>query len=171
MRKRIRPFLFVSFFSFCTLLANAQNERVKALFIYNFTKYIEWPAEAKNGPFIIAVLGETPLFDQLVANTSTRKVSMQDIVVKKYTKVSEIEKCHILFISHDKVGFIKEAQSRIKYWFTLLITDSPGMINEGAGLNLTNSNGKQSFEINTQYLDQRRLVYSAALLSLGVKVK
>jgi hypothetical protein len=129
------------------------------------------PTDGRKGSFIIAVLGETPLFDQLVANTSTRKVSMQDIVVKKYNKVSEIEKCHILFISHDKTGFIKEAQSRIENWYTLLITDSPGMINEGAGLNLINSNGKQSFEINTEYLDQRKLVYSSTLLNLGIKVK
>jgi len=152
-------------------IAKAQDEKIKALFIYNFTKYIEWPAASKQGSFIIGVMGETPVFDQLVVNTSTRKVSTQDIVIKKYAKPSDIEKCHILFISHDKSGNLKDALNRVKDWYTLIITDSQDMINEGSGLNFVNSNGRQSFEINTEYLDKKKLLYSLTLLKLGTKVK
>ena len=171
MQKLNKLFLSFLFFWLCMFIAKAQDEKIKALFIYNFTKYIEWPANAKQGTFVIGVLGETPVFDQLVANTSTRKVSTQEIVVKKYSKASEIEKCHIIYVPHDKSGNVKDILNRVKDWPTLIITDSPGMINTGSGLNFIMSNGRQSFEINTEYLDLKKLIYNSTLLKLGVKVK
>lgn len=151
--------------------ANGQTDRVKALFIYNFTKYIEWPDAAKQGPFIITVLGEASLFDQLVINTSTRKVSTQQIVVKRYDNIADVEKCHILFISQSKSDNLKEALNLVKNWYTLVITEAHGLINSGAGLNLINKDGKQTFEINTEYLEAKKLVYNSTLIQLGIKVK
>ena len=166
-----KGFLFIISLSILSLGARAQNERIKALFIYNFTKYIEWPAAYKQGDFIIAVVGETAVFDQLVTNTATRKVATQSIVVKKYNKPKEVERCNILYMAHDKAGTIKEAVERIKDWNTLLITDSAPSGNLEFGLNFVNTEGKQTFEVNTSFLDQKKLGYNQELLRLGVKVK
>lgn len=172
MQKLIKlPFSIILFLTVFTNVANAQEERIKALFIYNFTKYIEWPDEFKKGDFVIAILGETPIFDQLVANTATRKVSTQSIIVKKYLKISKVERCNMLFITSNNSLEIKEALAHIEEWSTLLITDFPGSTNKDFGLNFVNMNGRQTFEINTVYFDRKKLKYTSELLKLGIRVK
>src|SRR5689334_23009706 len=64
----------------------AQNAyAVHANIIYHFTKYINWPADKKTGEFVIGVVGDTPLYDELKNITSKRSAAGQPIVVKRFT--------------------------------------------------------------------------------------
>src|SRR4051812_29283167 len=74
------------FLLFPLFQALAQNTyAIHANIIYRFTKYINWPDDKKSGDFIIGVVGETPLYEELKNFTSNKSVAGQPIVVKKFS--------------------------------------------------------------------------------------
>src|SRR5690349_16654023 len=73
---------------------------LKALFLYNFGGYVEWPAEAfvtAEQPFVIGVLGNAPLDDTLRELAQTKKVAGRRIVVEQFPSVDSVRACQILF--------------------------------------------------------------------------
>jgi hypothetical protein len=64
----------------------AQHETdytIQATIIYRFTKYIDWPANKKSGDFIIGIVGDSPLYDDLKSFIGNKTVGSQKIVVTK----------------------------------------------------------------------------------------
>src|SRR5688572_21959838 len=75
-----------------------QDYAVHANIIYHFTKYINWPDEKKSGDFVIAVIGDSPLYEKLKTLIGVNKsVNGQRIVVRKYATSTQSFNCHILF--------------------------------------------------------------------------
>ena len=75
------------------------NSKMKAIFIMNFTKLIEWPASYREGNFIVGVIWDSPLYAELVKMAKTKKVANQPLEIKRFSTVNDISKCHIIFVS------------------------------------------------------------------------
>ncbi|MDA3865617.1 MAG: YfiR family protein [Salinivirgaceae bacterium] len=165
--KRIFISLFTLLLIGLAVESNAQNEKFKALFMYNFTKYIEWPSGMESGEFVIGILGSSPMKKELDIISSKKKVSDQPIKVKVYNSINDIGGCHILFIPTEKSASLESAQAQTKGKGTLIITDKPGLGRKGAGINYIISGGRQDFEINIKTFEEQRLKVNAALYSLG----
>ena len=105
MGKRI--ILAMVFVAMGILNTYAQDAKYKALFIYNFTKHIEWPANAKTGDFVIGVVGNNDVFNNISAIATGKKSGSQNIVVKKFKSVEEVTDCHILFVGMGQSGSSK----------------------------------------------------------------
>ena len=146
------------------------NAHIKVTFLYNFTKYIEWPEEYKQGNFVIGVIGNTPVFPELLIMQKTKKNGNQSFVINKYSSVDAIEKCHILFVSEDQSGKLSEAVIKIKGKSTLLVTEKDGLIYKGAAINFVINNNKQGFELNKANIKSRGLNMSTSLTAFAFKV-
>lgn len=168
--KKLYLTLFILIFGI-SLVTYGQDEKFKALFMYNFTKYLEWPATQKTGDFIIAVFGNSPIVQELEIIAQKRSVGNQSIVVRKYNSPQEISRCHILFIPESKSSRASEIAVKCADKGTLIITDQPGLGKSVAGINYIKINGKQNFEINRQNIESKGLKVNSALLSLGVEVQ
>ena len=168
-RKYIKILVMMGLVILIITNVKAQEERIKSLFIYNFTKYIDWPADYKAGPFIIAVYGNTPVYNQLAESLAARKVSTQSIEVKNFNSVDEIQKCHIMYVAPSSTKNLGEIVNKVSGYSVLLITDSPGAINQSA-INFTVVGGKQNYEVNTGYMKQKNLSFTTNLTSLAAKV-
>jgi len=149
--------------------ATAQNEKFKALFMYNFTKYLEWPEGDRQGDFIITIVGNSPIIDELQIISQKKKVGFQPIVVKKATEPGQISKSHIIFITEQKSSYIDDIKGRFSATSTVIITDKPGSISKGAGINYVVQGGKQLFEICEENLREHNVKVGSDLLSLGIK--
>lgn len=149
---------------------NAQNEKFKALFLYNFTKYIDWPASYKQGDFVIGVLGNSPIVNELKIVSSKKQVGGQSIVVKKFANPAQIDKCHVLFIPSYKSGSLRAVLANLKEKNTLVVTDGNNLVQQGAGINFIETSGKQGFEIKKHNIESKGLKVSGSLLSLGTVV-
>src|SRR4051812_41203965 len=126
-------------FLFLSIYASAQNINYKlaSLYVYNFTKYIDWPVKDKTDFFVIGVYGETPAFDEFKKMATTKKeVSGQKIVVEKLSVIKELEGCEIIYIPASQSAKIKEIKETLKGHSILIITEKPGMAHKGAGINL-----------------------------------
>lgn len=147
------------------------NAKYKTIFVYNFTKYIKWPSDYKNGAFKIGVFGETNLYSELEKMAKTKKVGNQPIEVLKFSDVSDIEKCHILYVSPKKTDQVGTILKKISKTSTLLVTESPGMIDKGAIINFVVENNKLNFELNKKAASKYKLQISTNLEALAVLVK
>lgn len=146
------------------------NAKIKVVFIYNFTKYIEWPTAYKKGDFIIGVLGSTSLLPDLENLAKTKTIGSQKCVVKSFASVKEIEKCHILFIPIEKSDDLELVLKKTKGMSTLLVTEKAGLAKKGSVINFINVENKQKFELNKTNASKNGLIVSSNLMSLGIAI-
>ena len=149
----------------------SQDEKFKALFMYNFTKYLEWPANRSKGDFIIGVYGASPIINELSIIAEKRKVGTQQIIVRKLSEPSELLACHIVYVPENRSGKIDEVVTTCKGKGIVIISDKPGLAKSHSGINYVLIDGKQNFEINKKHLETEGININSALLSLGVIVE
>ncbi|MGI8637190.1 MAG: YfiR family protein, partial [Segetibacter sp.] len=100
----------ISLFLIFAFQLQAQTSReysIKAVFLYNFTQFIDWPATAfsnAESPFIVGILGDDPFHASLDEAVAGEKVKDHPIIVQRYQDVKDITTCHILFINRKEEG-------------------------------------------------------------------
>jgi len=166
--KRSFLLLFLCMMVFSTTYA--QKEKYQSLFIYNFTKYIKWPDSYNSDKFVIGVIGNSEIFGSLntMATSKKKTASGKNMVVKKFSSVSEIDDCNILFVSQNVAGELGQIDSNTSSKPVLIITDSPGLATQGSIINFIEKDGKIKFELNESKASSRGLVVSGSLTSLAI---
>lgn len=152
--------------------AHAQKEKYESLFIYNFTKYVKWPESYNNGEFVIGVYGDSPILTPLkkMADTKKKTGNGHTIIIKQIDNIGDIGNCNILFVSQKSADEIPEIDSQTKGKPMLLVSDTPGMAQQGSVINFVEENGKIKFELNESKAANRGLFISGSLSALAVKV-
>lgn len=151
---------------------NSSNAKLKASFIYNFTKYIDWPDKYKQGNFVIGVLGTTPFYNDLITLLSTKTVGSRRFEIKSFTSVDAIsEICHVLFVPTENSAMLADVLKKLKGKSTLIVTEKPGLAKQGAAINFVVQNNKQSFEISKSNIEKYNLKVSTTLTSYGIQVE
>ncbi len=169
MKKTLISFLSI-FLVFASSLIYAQhNSQVQSAYIYNFTKYMQWPPAKQSGEFTIAIVGKSPLTTHLKILSATKKVGIQDIKIKEYNSINEISQCHIILLAPGSSSQLVEAIKKAELINALIITDKPGMAKQGAGLNFVLVGGKPRFEINQDAIDKCKIKVNPKLTSMGIK--
>jgi hypothetical protein len=143
--------------------------RAQAMFIYNFSRLIEWPANYKTGPFVIGTFGASPVADELISYTSGKKVGTQDISVQELKSVEEITKCHILFIPFSRTKQIGQIVAQIDNMSTLLITEKAGSIDLGSAINFLIVGDKLKFEMKQANASKYGIKVSAKLQEMAIQ--
>ena len=153
--------------------ARAQSEdRVKAAFLFNFARYVEWPLGAfddAKAPITICMIGDSA-FAKVVATTVTGKsVGPRPVQVIKTSKLSA-STCHILYVDED----IEDSRNLLvdladKSVFT--VSDRKGFAHDGGIANFFRADKKIRFEINPTAAKESGLKISSRLLRLAKIVK
>lgn len=151
-------------------MAKAQDYRIHSVFIYNFTKYIQWPSNEQNGDFIIGVLGSSPMVESLEKLASERKIGNRSMVVKKFASIDQLSKCHMLFIPDRSSNDLEAALAKISGQSTLIMTERKGLGTKGSGINFITVDGKQKFELNKAATEKAQLKVSTELTSLAIVI-
>jgi hypothetical protein len=157
--------------SMMSAIAQTSIPKAQSMFIYNFSRLIEWPEAYKSGDFVIGVLGTSDVFTELQAYTAGKKVGLQNIIVQKYKEVGEIDKCNILFISYGKSSSIAEIISKIGSGSTLIIAEKKGMAEAGAAINFLVSEDKLKFELKSLNATKNGLKLSSKMEEMASNSK
>jgi hypothetical protein len=159
-------------FGFQTAPAGDSNAKLKTVFIYNFTRYIEWPADYKTGDFVINMFGSsTPMLTELNNMAKTKKVGTQTIAIRNTTSLDGIGKCHILYITPDVTIPLADIITKLKGKATLIVTEKPGLAKEGSAINFIVVDSRQKFELNQANAEKYNLKVSSSLVALAIPVK
>ncbi len=164
----MKNILIIVVLSLFTHLLYGQSEKVQAMFIYNFTKYVEWPASSQTGNFTICVLGNSPIYEELIKIAEVKSAGSQPIVVKRVKSVTEVSNQHILFISNNKSKESQSALSQITSNPTLIITETDGMLKNGSAINFIMVDNKQRFEIKKENITNKGLTISSELEKFAI---
>lgn len=158
---------------FITLSGSAQttNYKTYSVFLYSFTKYIEWPTESRNGEFVIAVFGNQKLLQEMQTAVSGRKAGTQTIKIVESKSVDDLSQVHMVFISDLKSGTTDDVVARLKGKPVLIVTERDGLVKKGAGVSfVVTEDNTLKFQLNEQALAEHRLKASSAIISLAVKI-
>lgn len=166
MRRLI--FVLTVFMGFAlSLKVNAQINNAQALFIYNFSRLVEWPAEVKTGDFVIGILGRSDLEESLNAFVSNKKVGNQKVVVKTFNSVEEIAACHILFVPHGKSSQMDELKAKLSKG-TLIVGEKHSLVEQGAAISFKIIDNKLKFRLKEENATRYDLKVSKSLKEMAL---
>jgi hypothetical protein len=144
---------------------HAQDAKFNSLFIVNFAKYVEWPSAS--GDFVITVLGEDPVIDELKYIAEKTSIGEQKLTVTKCNTSEQIGKCNIVYVTPGKSNTLATVVAKFGGSNVLIVTNKEGLAAAGAAINLAMIDGKQRYEINQESLKKSGLVAKPVLFKLG----
>jgi len=167
MKKALVVFLFavVGFTQ-----AQAQNYKLHPLYIFSFTRYIQWPESYNQGDFEIDVLGDSPIIEELNKMAQAKKVGDRVIKVVKINSVSDIKKCNMLYIPSSKSGQLAEIMAKVGTQSILVISEDPGLAAKGSNINFVMKDGKLAFELNQAAIAKQNMKVSNKLTRLAILI-
>lgn len=166
-----------------TISETNREYQIKAAFLYNFIKFVDWPGEKpdSNEPIIIGVIGKNP-FDGAFEPIKDKPVKDRKVVIKFFEGLSQIDKskknlqtkaikeCNLLFICSSEKENLKETLDLLKGYSVLTVADMPGFLEAGGIVNFIIEENKIGFEINTAAAKQANLEIRSNLLRLAKRV-
>jgi hypothetical protein len=154
-----------------TIPSDSSEYVIKAGFIYNFAKLVEWPAAVmgqSNSPLVIAVLGSDSFAEVLDNVVNGKQIDGRAFQVKRM-KWKELKdcSCHILFVAAQENAHIDEVIQMLKNAAVLTVAETPNFTRRGGIINFTLQESKVGFEANVDAARQAGLNISSRLLGLA----
>jgi hypothetical protein len=150
-----------------TAQAPVREYQVKAVFLYNFTQFVEWPPSAFNGtnaPFVIGILGPDPFGGFLDETVAGEKMNGHPMVVQRYTDLKDAMACHILFINLPNQS---EVLTGLNNRSTLTVSDKDNFARIGGMIRFFTEKNKIRLQINPSAAKAANLIISSKLLRVA----
>lgn len=153
--------------------ASFEEYDIKAAFVYNFIKFVEWPESSMNrsDKISIAILGSDPFRGKLDKLIAGKRVKNKVITVKHYSDITQIPFCHVLFISNSETRDLRSIFSSIKNKNFLTVGESSKFLKRGGIIKFLTYDNKVRFEINLKTAHAHKLKISSRLLRLADNLK
>jgi len=145
--------------------------QIKAAFLFNFARFVQWPPKAFAGatsPMIVGVLGENPFHDDLELTLRDKTVDDHPLVVKKLDSPTEATNCHILFISTSEKARLPKIINGLKGASVLTVGETDQFTENGGMINFVLQGSKIRFQINNDAAASAGLKISSKLLALAM---
>lgn len=144
--------------------------QVKAAFIYNFTRFVEWPEQSfksDDEPFIIGVLGNTQLGHYLEEIIKGERLGSHPIIIHNYRHINEAYNCNILFINARDVSHLKSELAGLQESNILTVSDADNFLKYGGIVRFYTQDNKIRLQINVKSAQTAQLRISSKLLNIA----
>ncbi len=148
-------------------LASAREYQIKAVFLFNFGQFVEWPADSFPeilSPLVIGILGEDPFDGYLDEIVRGEKVAGHPLVVQRYRELGEIKTCHILFISRSEAGKLRQIINGLRGRSILAVSDISDFTEYGGTIRFVTESNKIRLRVNLDAVKAANLIISSKLL-------
>jgi hypothetical protein len=152
----------------------SEEYRVKAAFLFNFAKFVEWPPQAfanSSDPIRICVLGQNPFGSALEDAVRDKTAEGRTFLVRQVSGEQPVAGCQILFIGLSERKRLHTILGEIKTQGVLTVGETDAFASEGGMINFKIEGGRVGLQINVNAAEQARLRISSKLLSLAQIVK
>jgi hypothetical protein len=152
-------------------LPQVNEYQVKAFFLYNFARYVEWPPQSlqKAGdPIAICILGQNPFGSSLDEAVRGKMVENHAFTVRVVPDMPAPGACQILFVHPGERRRFRAGAARLRGTGLLSVGENPGFLGDGGVVNFRLEDGKVRFEIDVEAAAREHLRISSKLLSLAV---
>lgn len=148
----------------------SREYQVKAVFLYNFCQFVEWPAKAfarEDDPLIIGILGENPFDNYLEETVKGEKANGHALEVRHFQTVAQITECHILFINLPERDEIKKALGQLGTRNILTVGDAANFARQGGIVRFLTEDNRTRIRINLEAAKKAELTISSKLLRVA----
>jgi hypothetical protein len=145
----------------------ANEYQVKAVFLFNFSRFVEWPASAfasADAPFVVGIFGHDPFGRDLDEVVKGETVNGRPLVVKRLRNAADAAACQIVFIHQSEDKRLDEVLSSLGRRSTLTVSDAPGAAQRGVMIRLVTEKGRVRMRVNVDSARAADLTISSNLL-------
>ncbi len=149
---------------------DAREYALKAVFIYNFCQFIEWPSQrfaSDNSPIVIGVLGANPFGTLLSETVQGEVIRGRSIRLEYYRRPSEAQNCHILFASDEEMARQPGLFAALRGRSVVTVGESEKFLDQGGLIALTSDQNRIRFTINLEAVRASKVEMSSKLLRLA----
>lgn len=146
--------------------------QLKAAFLFNFAKFVDWPENAfaeTNSPLVIGILGQNPFGQDLEKLVQNKSIGSHPLVVETLTSAAQARSCHILFVSNSETPHLREVFGGLRKACVLTVGENERFVESGGMINFVIEGKKIRFEINDSAAKEAGLKVSSKLLSLAAR--
>ena len=167
--------ILIAAFTFSNVSSYSQTQKeieykLKAAYLLHFLQFVEWPDsvfENEKSPIIVTILGDDPFGKILDEITKSEKIGDHSITIKRTHSLSNLDFCHVLYISSSEKDNFKSILRHIDSAPILTISDIDNFSEQGGNISFYLEENKLRFAINMQTLKQADLKVSSKLLRLA----
>jgi hypothetical protein len=153
--------------------AVATEERVKAASLYRFLNYVEWPAAAfatSTSPYVIGVINDDEIADELAAMSAGRNVNNRPVKVKKLQAMESLSGLHVVFVGKAEkarqVQLLKQAQMQS----VLSVTETEEALAQGSMINFRIVEDRVRFEVALAPVEKAGMKINSRMLGVAISV-
>ena len=172
-----RLLMIACVFTRCSGLAAAADSpseyQLKAAFLLNFAKFVEWPASAfpnNRSSINLCVIGDDPFGSALDQIIIGKKIDGRDISALRKRRQEDLRTCQMVFVSRSEEKFLPEILNSLKSVTALVVGESPDFAAHGGDIQFYMDDNKVRFCVNVDAVQRAHLIVSAKLLALAVIV-
>jgi len=146
--------------------------QIKAAFLFNFAKFVNWPPAAfaqPTSPIVFGILGDNPFHDELARTVQNKSVDDRPLVVREFQSAAQAANCHILFISSSEKKRLPEILKGLDGRSVLTVSETEKFTEAGGMINFVLQGSKIRLQINNDAATKAGLKISSKLLSLAVR--
>jgi len=149
------------------------ENQVKSAYLYNFGKFVEWPAKGMTGGelFTFCVLGDDSFSSTLETTIAGESINGKKVSVKRVAKPQNVGSCHILFISSSEQSQLKEILAALDDTSVLTVSDMPQFTRRGGMIQFVVEANRVRFDVNLTSAERAGLTLSSQLLKVALNVK
>jgi len=143
---------------------------VKAVFLFNFAQFIDWPETglpAAGAPFVIGVLGSDPFHEILDQTVHDEHIHGRPVEVKRFRRLEDVDGCQLLFVSRSEAGRMADIVRRMNGKGILTVSDLEPFGRMGGMITFKTAQGRVHFEINVAAAEKQGFKISAKLLKVA----
>jgi YfiR/HmsC-like len=146
---------------------------IKATYLYNFARYVEWPVRsAVNGDsFAICVLGQDPFGSSLDSALAGETIDGKNVVARRISAPQDAVTCRIVFISSSEDARLKGHLTALRKTDVLTVGDMPNFSQRGGMIQFVLDGNKVRFQVNLATAEEAGLTLSSELLKVAIAVR
>ncbi|SRR6266498_1135962 len=148
--------------------------QVKAVWLLNFARFVQWPATAfsnAHSPVVVGVLGKDPFGRDLEKALEGKSVQGRSFQIKRVSTDLEMRGCHILFVAASERRRARDLPEKLKGACVLTVGESEEFLDQGGIINFLLKDKTVRFEINLKAAQPAELKLDANLLKVAVAVR
>jgi hypothetical protein len=147
---------------------------VKAAWLLNFARFIDWPSDAfasPADPIVVGVVGKDPFGPHLERTFAGKNVKGRTLAIKRLAADQDLKGCHILFLSSSEKKRHREILEKLKNAPVLTVGEADELLDQGGVISFVRKEGTVRFAINLNAAQRAQLKASANLLKVALSVK
>lgn len=149
---------------------SATEYQLKAAFLYNFAKFVEWPpakTPRADSPLVIGVIGKDPFGSDLENTLQGKLVEQRPITIRRFNSLGDLAGCHILFIASSEQDRLGEILHAAREMSVLTVADGGEFTGQGVAIGFRLQGGMIRFLINPNAAERAGIRISSKLLRLA----